>query len=139
MDGMITDLHKKIEAVCPIFGVSIDDEADRATWRVSFSDAATQEQMAAAQAVIDAYDVAAPIVPTEVSPYQARVALLQAGLLDTVESLMANTDTPAAARIAWEYATVVQRNSPFIVSLGSLLGLTEQQIDDLFIAAAQIT
>jgi hypothetical protein len=78
-------------------------------------------------------------VPPEVSPYQARIALLQAGLLASVEALMADPNTPQAARLAWEYATIVQRQSPFISTLGSTLGLTETQIDDLFCAAAQIT
>jgi len=77
-------------------------------------------------------------IPSVVSPYQARVALLNAGLLDAVETLMANPGTPAAARIAWEYATVIQRHSPFINTLGPALGLSETQIDDLFRVAATI-
>jgi hypothetical protein len=52
---------------------------------------------------------------------------------------MANPETPQAAKIAWEYATVWYRDSAFITSLGPSLGLTEAQIDDLFIAAAQVT
>lgn len=78
-------------------------------------------------------------VPVAVSPYQARVALLQAGHLAAVESIMANPETPAAARLAWEYATVVERQSPFIATLAPLLGLSESQVDDLFRAAAQVS
>lgn len=84
--------------------------------------------------------VAPPIsVPAQVSPYQARIALLQAGLLSTVETLMSDPGTPAAAKIAWEYATVWERNSAFISTLGPSLNLTEGQIDDLFVAASQVT
>lgn len=71
----------------------------------------------------------------KVSPYQARIALLNAGYLGAVETLMADPNTPQAAKIAWEYATEVRRNSPFIASLGAGLGLTEAQIDGLFDAA----
>ncbi len=70
-----------------------------------------------------------------VSPYQARVALLNAGLLPQVEALMIAEGTPQAAKIAWEYATVMQRNSAFITTLGPALGLTSEQIDALFDAA----
>jgi hypothetical protein len=80
-----------------------------------------------------------PPVPQQVTPYQARVALLGAGLLDTVNALMAHEDTPAPAKIAWEYATYIERHSPFITALAPALGLTEQQVDDLFVAAYGIT
>lgn len=76
---------------------------------------------------------------TAVSPFQARIALYEAGLLHQVEALMAHPDTPQAAKIAWEYATVIDRNSAFIQSLGPALGLTEENIDALFLAASQVT
>jgi len=81
---------------------------------------------------------AAPVTSVSVSPYQARVALTQAGLFDAIEAIMENENTPAEAKIAWEYALVFERHSPFIESLAPLLGLTEQQIDELFVLAASI-
>ncbi len=78
------------------------------------------------------------VVPTEVTPYQARVALLKAGLLEQIEYLMQNPSVPKEARLAWEYATVIRRESPFIAVLGPALGLSDKQIDALFVAAAQI-
>ena len=77
-------------------------------------------------------------IPHAVSPYQARVALYAAGLLSQVEALMADPETPEPARIAWEYATVFERTSPFIASLAPALSLTEEQIDALFLAASQV-
>lgn len=73
-----------------------------------------------------------------VSPYQARVALYNAGLMPAVEALMVDPSTDPLATIAWEYATAIERQSPHIAALASALGLTEQQIDDLFTAAAAI-
>ena len=126
----LLQLHEAIAAVCPIHGVDADGN-------IAFAPEATQAQKAAAVAVRDAFVPTDP-VPSEVTPYQARIALLQAGYLDTVEALMANPETPTAARIAWEYATVIQRHSSFINALAPALGLTEAQVDDLFRAAAQV-
>lgn len=73
-----------------------------------------------------------------VTPYQARIALLNAGLLDQVTNYMTGSDVSQTAKIAWEYAVTWERNSAFISNLGPLLGLTESQIDDLFTAASQV-
>ena len=75
-------------------------------------------------------------VPQEVSAYQARAALLSAGLLDAVEAAVAVADRQV--RIAWEYATTVRRTSPFIAAMQGALGLDDAAVDALFIAAAAI-
>lgn len=75
-----------------------------------------------------------------VSMRQARLALLQAGLLDEVEAAIITMDEPqrSATQIEWEYATQVQRTSPTTAMLAGVLGLTEKQIDELFSAAATL-
>lgn len=80
------------------------------------------------------------IVPSKVTMRQARLALLQAGLLDDTETLIASLEGPEgqAARIEWGYSSEVFRNNPFVVALGSQLGLDDEQLDALFIAASQI-
>ena len=80
--------------------------------------------------------VLAPIVPTSISPAQARLALLGAGLLDDVEAAVAAGSR--ATQIAWEMATVIERSSPTVVALSAALGLTSDQLDALFTAAAGI-
>lgn len=80
------------------------------------------------------------VVPEYVTMRQARLALLKAGLLDQVNSAL-NTLQGAegeAARIEWEYSQEVWRNRPFVIQLGDTLGLTPEQIDDLFIKAATL-
>lgn len=115
----------------------LDNDKTTITSTATFQPAVDAWQIAfAAENAAAAPDPTA--VPQEVSPYQARVALLQAGHLDAVESLMANPATPQEARIAWEYATTVRRQSAFIATLGPLLGLTDEQIDNLFRLAASI-
>lgn len=76
-------------------------------------------------------------IPSTVTPRQARLALLDAGLLDTVETELAKPENKAAL-ISWEYATTVERDSPLIATIGGALGMTDQQIDDLFTAAAAL-
>lgn len=73
-------------------------------------------------------------VPSTVSPRQARLALLGIGLLSSVEQALASIPgvEGEAARIDWEYATEVQRHSPLIAALAPALGLTDEQVDDLF-------
>ena len=82
----------------------------------------------------------APVVPAIVSMRQARLALLSAGLLASVDAAIAALPSPQreAAQIDWEYATEVRHASPLIAALGPALGLTDAQIDALFIAAGGI-
>lgn len=78
-------------------------------------------------------------VPPEVSRFQARAALLQAGLLDDIEAYMADPATDPFVKLAWQDAQVFKRNSPTVLSLQPLLGLTDGQLDDLFRFAATIS
>lgn len=88
--------------------------------------------------VLKPYGLALPLVevPKSVSPYQARVALHAAGLLPAVQAAI--SAAPVPAQLAWEYATVFERHSPFIEALAPMLGLNDAQIDGLFIAAGQV-
>ena len=76
-------------------------------------------------------------VPQLVTVRQAKLALLQAGLLDDVEAAIAASDN-RAAQIEWEYATEFRRDWPALVAMQSVLGLTDAQIDDLFRLAATL-
>lgn len=55
----IEALHNAVSAAAPISCVSVGDPADKATWRIDFTDAATPDQRTAAQAALDAFDPAA--------------------------------------------------------------------------------
>lgn len=80
----------------------------------------------------------APTIPQEVTAFQARAALAAAGLLSVVTAHMASLPSDDVARIAWEYAGGFKRTSPTIAALAPVLGLSDAQIDALFVAAAQI-
>ena len=77
-------------------------------------------------------------VPDSVTMRQARLALLGAGLLSQVDAAIAAMPSPQkeAAQIEWEYAATVERNSPLIGQLAPALGMTEAEMDQLFIEAS---
>lgn len=75
-------------------------------------------------------------VPQQVSMRQARLALLDAGLLDDVEAII--TAAGRAAQIEWEYAATVDRNHPVIAVVQQQQDMTDSQIDALFISAAAL-
>ena len=81
-----------------------------------------------------------PTVPRSITMRQARRALHQQGLLNTVNSAIdALPDPPKTdAKIEWEYSNEVQRYNGFVSSLAPMLGLTEQDIDNLFILGATL-
>jgi hypothetical protein len=68
------------------------------------------------------------------TPAQMRLTLHRAGLLATVQAI---ADSDPEASIVWEYATVIQRNSPFIDALAGDQ-FTPEQIDDLFRVASNV-
>lgn len=74
-----------------------------------------------------------PIVPSDVTMRQARLALLEQGLLATVDANMASATE--ADQIEWEYATYVYRDSALVSNMAASLGLTDTDIDNLFILA----
>lgn len=76
-------------------------------------------------------------VPASVSPLQARRALLAAGLLNRVQTAVAGADQET--QLAWEFATSVDRGSAVVAALAAALGLSDAQLDALFISAAAIT
>lgn len=76
-------------------------------------------------------------VPQEVSRFQARAALMAAGLLETADLAVAASGD-AFLQLAWKEAVTFRRNSPGIAALAPALGLTDADLDDLFRAAAGI-
>ena len=80
-------------------------------------------------------------IPTSVSMRQIRLALLHANILDQVEAAISEIEDPIQRReaeIEWEYATTVDRSSRFVQNLSVGLGLSEEQLDELFTTASQL-
>ena len=80
-----------------------------------------------------------PNPPSSVSMRQARHALLEVGLLDTVDSALRAIPgvEGRAALIDWEFATTVERESSLVKGMSYSLGFTSDQLDALFLSASQ--
>ena len=79
----------------------------------------------------------APIpIPQSVSPRQIRQALTRAGLRDGVEAAVAAGDQDT--KDWYEFATVFERSNPHVVAMGTALGVSELQLDELFTLAATL-
>jgi hypothetical protein len=83
--------------------------------------------------------IPAPQKSQSVTPFQAKAALLDAGLLDDIEALIADPATDRKVVLAWNNAITFERLSPMVAGIAVALGWTDEELDDLFAAAAQIT
>jgi len=81
-----------------------------------------------------------PTVPNSITMRQARLALHSQGLYTAVSAAIdALPDPPKTeAIIEWEYSNEVQRRNGFVSSIAPILGLSEQDLDDLFILGASL-
>lgn len=79
-----------------------------------------------------------PTPPQSVTMRQARLALLDLDLLSSIDEAINAMPEPdkTKAKIEWEYAAVVERNSDWVSDIGQQLGLSDTQIDALFRLAA---
>lgn len=86
------------------------------------------------------YVPAVVAVPEVVTMRQARLALLGAGLLAQVNTAVANMPGAEgdAARIEWEYAQEVRRDSPLVAALSAAFGWTSAKLDDIFTEGAKL-
>ena len=72
-----------------------------------------------------------------VSRFQAKAALDDAGLLDQVEDYMASDDAPRRVKLAWQEAQF-KRGSRMVNDLAGEFDLSEEKLDELFLAAREI-
>jgi len=110
------------------------------------NDPANEDYQRVQLAIAGGMELTVPPVPTKAealaakretmvtSPAQIRVTLWQLDLIGTVQAI---ADADPKAAIAWEYATEIRRTNGLIDALGSD-GFTPEQIDDIFVYAAQV-
>lgn len=82
----------------------------------------------------------APTVPQSLSRAQARAALILAGLIDQVQPAIDTIADPlqrALVQNDWDNRSTFDRDNPTLLSLSSALGLTDAQLDGLFIEGAK--
>lgn len=111
------------------------DEALAPTW-VSYSANEARDGLE----LLSAPAPVPPSVPRQVTMRQARLALLGAGVLGNVAAAIDELESPhrETAQIEWEFSSTVDRDRPLVTMLGPKLGLTAEQLDQLFITAATL-
>lgn len=128
-----TDAERAAFGIYPITDDAIPDGKVPIGSSLAFADGVVTRSFALA-------DAPSPPVPEVVTMRQARLALLQAGLLDDAEAAIASLPeaTRRAAQIEWEYATELRRDHALLAAIGASLSLNSADIDGLFAAAAAI-
>ena len=95
----------------------------------------TPEELEAARPAAEAW-AARQAMPT-LTPAQLDLALLQFGLLDAVEAFVAATDRPT--QIAYKRVQTFERSNPLLNTAAGLLGMTDEQIDAVWMYGASLT
>lgn len=70
-----------------------------------------------------------------ITPRQARLKLLELGLLDALET---SITTNRSWQIEWEYANDIQRSNHLVSAIQQLLGKTDAEMDEFFIEASKL-
>lgn len=83
--------------------------------------------------------LAPPSVPRSITMRQARLCLHKHGMLAGVQPAIDALPEPdrTAAQIEWEYSSVVERQG-FVLTIAQALGISDEQLDALFIEAATL-
>ena len=82
-----------------------------------------------------------PDIPQVITCGQGREALYNAGLFGNVQpsiDAIEDPDTKWRVQNAWDYRPTWERQSPFVAMMAGILGLDEEQADQLFITAAAL-
>ncbi len=72
----------------------------------------------------------------DVSDLQIRLALNKSGLRDGVELYVSQADQDT--KDWWDRATKFERNNPMVLSAAAALGVTDAQLDNLWLLAATL-
>jgi hypothetical protein len=78
-----------------------------------------------------------PSVPSTAPMWAVRSVLKTNGLFDQARTFIDGSDNENL-KLVWEYGNFADRNSPSIALLASELGLTDAQVDQMFIDANNI-
>lgn len=74
-------------------------------------------------------------VPNSITPLQAKLQLLEIGLLDEVETMV---KADRKVELYWNEADNFYRTDSILLGMATALNLNDQQLDDLFIEASKL-
>ena len=125
--GVIHELYSSDNGNVPQDAVEVSDEIGEVLRKCSNFGAYRLEDGALVA-------VQLPAKIPDITPRQARLALNQLGLRSAVEAAVAAADQDT--KDMWQYASVFLRTDPTLVAMAQGLGMTGEQLDDIFLLAA---
>jgi hypothetical protein len=143
-----TPEHEKFMALLAgsLWRLEKDDQAQ--TWRAVEDDGTVSRFGFSRADFPDAHPPALPAyipppstVPQQVTRAQGKAVLIQMGLWQQVLDFVAAITDPvqrAVAEVAINDTQHWQRNSPFLTQAAAALGITSEQMDQLFIQASEV-
>lgn len=80
-------------------------------------------------------------LPSVASPMRIRLALLEMGLLEQIQTHVESLEEPIKSKIyiMWEYSTEVRKNHPAIQKLAEQLNIDEDTLDQIFVKATELS
>ena len=80
-------------------------------------------------------------IPATIRAWQAKAILKMQGMLESAEAVIAALPEPQKTVVesAWNNQADFSRDAQTIVALAAALGLTEEQLDEMFAQAASLT
>ena len=129
--GKITNLFRDDYTAIPAGAIPIT-EAEGEQLRHGF--AASTHSGNTVNYIPVVHEVQVPV--PQLTPRQVRLVLNTAGLRAAVEAAVAAADQDT--RDMWDYSSVFLRNDPVLLTMAASLGITSQQLDQLFTDGAQL-
>ena len=86
-------------------------------------------------------DIVKILIPESISKRQARQQLIIDGLYNNVQPIIDSIEDETQrllTQVFWEDSNTFERNHPTLVELGTALGLTEAELDMMFINASKL-
>ena len=86
-------------------------------------------------------DVVKILIPESISKRQARQQLIINGLYGNIQPIIDSIEDPTQrllTQVFWEDSNTFERNHPMLIQFGTALGLTEAELDMMFINASKL-
>lgn len=85
-------------------------------------------------------DEASMDIPVEVALWKIRAIIKSMGVEEQIEQSFELLEEPnkIGAKYIWEYGTAIERYSQTVLFIQTVLGLTDEQVDNIFINANKI-
>ena len=113
-------LKKAIAAVCPIAEICIGKEDDKSTWTFTATEAATAEQIAAAQAVIDNADVS---ILDDIVYIPKLTIVDRLIVLGKLSDALAALNADATKKARWDAATEIASDDADVIAVLTAIGV----------------